>query len=59
MREDTSPNYVVRAVESQLANVRKALRYRLEENPPRLDRVAELEAEEKQLASFLNFTTER
>jgi hypothetical protein len=57
IRDESSPNYVVRAIEAQLVNVRTALKYRRDEKPQRPDRIAELEGEEAQLASFLNFRT--
>lgn len=57
IRDETTPNYVVRAIEAQLVNVRTALKYRRDEKILRTDRITELEAEEKQLLSFLDFRT--
>jgi hypothetical protein len=62
MREDTSPNYIVATIESQLKRVRTELRWKRDalvdsqhEVTQLGDQITDLEAEEKQLASFLDF----
>jgi hypothetical protein len=64
LREDTNPNYVVIVVDSDLRSTRTGLRWKREElascqeRMTRLvDEIAELEAREAQLASFLDFRT--